>query len=123
MRNGLHIYPYLCSELVTVTSHESSGDATVLSGNLEEIGERNARVLLDAPLPRGAQVIVNVGDNTLKGSISTWSFEPGLGYFVDVHLAPESRWTKTWFTPEHLLRPWEEVAKSQPKRAGRSVAA
>ena len=123
MQNGLHVYPYLCSELVTVTSHDSSGEAKVMSGNLEEIGEWSARVLLDSPLHRGSQVTVNAGDNCLNGRVKSWSFEPDLGYFVDVRLNSESRWTKAWFTPEHMLGPWNEATETSSERPHRDVAA
>jgi hypothetical protein len=99
----LQDYTHLCSELVTISTGESSDRLQTVIGNLEEIGEWKARLLVDRPITIGTGVVVNAGSNSLKGSVRSWTYEPGLGYFVDVQLNRESRWSPKWFRPEHLL--------------------
>ena len=109
MRNSLDVYTYLCSNLVTVKK-ETGTERSAIHGNLEEIGESNVLVLLDSPIRRGTRVTVSAGCHRLKGSVKSWNFEPDLGYFVEVQLTADSRWSKAWFTPQHLLGPWNEDA-------------
>src|SRR5262245_18933890 len=99
-------HPYLCSELVTVTTC-SSRETKILRGNLEEIGERNALVLVDSPLGYGTQLQVNTEGHRLRGQVRSWSFEPELGYFVDVQLDADSRWSMQRFVPKHFVCPEE----------------
>jgi hypothetical protein len=103
MAGTLGEYTHLCSELVTFSVMESTHTGpTTLIGNLEEISEWKARVLVDRPVSRGAQVTLNAGSYRLCGSVRSWSFEPVLGYLVEVQL--DSRWSATAFNPQHLLR-------------------
>jgi hypothetical protein len=100
----LQDYTHLCSELVTISTGESSDRLQTVIGNLEEIGEWKARLLVDRPMTTGTGVVVNAGGNSLKGSVRSWTYEPDLGYFVDVQLNRESRWSPKSFRPQHLLR-------------------
>lgn len=100
----LHNYTHLCSELVTISSPDSAGRVRTTVGNLEEIGEWSAKLLVDRPIQSGVGVVVNAGVNTLKGTVKAWSYEPVMGYFIDVQLNRESRWSPKHFQPEHLLR-------------------
>ena len=93
----------MCSELVSV-SHDRSGLRVTRSGNLEEIGESSAAVLTESPLRRGSKVRINCRSNRLEGRVLSCSLVEQMGYWVEVRLAPESRWTEAWFTPEHLLK-------------------
>jgi hypothetical protein len=90
---------YLCSELIDLTFSDGRGQ----TANLEEIGENSALVLTEAPVRRGAQLHINCGNHTLKGAAAACRFDKLLGYFVEIRLAPASRWSLQWFAPEHLL--------------------
>jgi len=90
---------YLCSELIDLTFSDGRGQ----SANLEEIGENSALVLTEQPVRRGVQVNINCGNHTLKGIAGACRFDKLLGYFVEIRLAPASRWSQHWFAPEHLL--------------------
>jgi hypothetical protein len=90
---------YLCSELIDLTFSDGRGQ----TANLEEIGESSALVLTEQPVRRGAQLHINCGNNTLKGTAGACRFDKLLGYFVEIRLGPASRWSRQWFAPEHLL--------------------
>jgi len=95
---------HLCSELVAVAWDDTEG-----CGNLEEIGEWTAALLLEDPVPRGARVRIQCQEHQLKGFVETCTFSEPLGFFVGVRLDPDSRWSEKWFTPQHLL-----VLQSEP---------
>ena len=103
---------HLCSELVSVSWHD-----TARCGNLEEIGEWTALLLLDDPVPRGAKIRIQCQAHQLCGSVETCTSEPPLGFFVAVRLDPDSRWSEKWFTPQHYLAlQCEPVPKALPLR-------
>ena len=108
MSDSKSITRYLCSELVYITR---SGRQAVLA-NLEEISERFAEVLTECALPRAAAVRIVSKTHELEGTVETCTQRRPLGYVVRVKLAPHSRWSERWFTPQHLLQLW---SGSRPK--------
>lgn len=97
---------HLCSELVRILG----GPSISLYGNLEEIGERSAVVLTEAPLKRRSKVRIACGMNQLKGTVEACTFDRSLGYFVNVRFDRDSRWSPRWFTPKHLCALFRSVA-------------
>jgi len=75
----------------------------VLDGNLEEIGERSALLLLQDAVPIGTRVRVKGKAQELNGRVRSCTFDRVLGYFIEVGLDAESRWSEKWFIPEHLF--------------------
>ncbi len=102
MADRIPVHSHFCSELVTVAPLDGGGPAAV-PGNLEEIGEWNALVLTEAAVQRGATVRVSCETHELRGVVESCVSEEPLGYFVEVRLDPESRWSEQWFAPKHLL--------------------
>jgi hypothetical protein len=92
-----------CSELVAVINVTRRGAAQSVTGNLEEIGERSAVVLTECPLPVGSRVHIACRTHVLKGATTSCKFDHVLGYFLEIELAPASRWSRRWFSPQHLL--------------------
>jgi hypothetical protein len=89
---------HLCSELVAVAWGDYEGH-----GNLEEIGEWTALVLVEDFVPRDTKLRIQCQGHELKGLVEAYEFEAPLGFFVEVRLDPDSRWSEKWFTPQHLL--------------------
>lgn len=94
---------HLCSELVQVARQSGKRTAEVVEGNLEEIGEWSALVLTQQSLPIGAKVRIKAKDHELKGVVRARTFDGDLGFFLDIGLDTESRWTEKWFQPQHLF--------------------
>jgi hypothetical protein len=103
MAKQLSVERNWCSELVAIVSVSRRGVAESVTGNLEEIGERSALVLTECPLPMGSRVHIACRSHVLKGAITSCEFHHELGYFVEIELAPASRWSRRWFSPRHLL--------------------
>lgn len=92
-----------CSELVAIVNVTRRGVAECIAGNLEEIGARSVLVLSECPLPAGSRVHIACRSHVLKGATTNCEFHDELGYFLEVELAPASRWSRRWFSPLHLL--------------------
>jgi hypothetical protein len=89
---------HLCSEMVSV-----AWDETGVVGNLEEIGEWTAVLLLEDPVPGGARICIQCEEHQLNGYVETCTLQRPLGFFVSVRLDPDCRWSPDWFSPHHLL--------------------
>jgi len=94
---------HLCSELVSIARLSGGRSIHTLDGNLEEIGEWSALILTQEAVAAGTTILVKGKGQELKGRVKSCSFDGLLGFFVEMELAPESRWSEKWFTPEHLF--------------------
>lgn len=103
MKYGVKPITYLCSQIVSVTIGEPEKNPREILGNLEEIDTDRAVVLLDTPVSTGAQVVLKAEETALHGLAGKWSFEPALGYFLDIRLLGHSLWSPDRFSPSHLL--------------------
>jgi hypothetical protein len=99
MNPSINTHPYLCSELVSIAAEHSPS----VCGNLEAISQSRLVVLTDIPLRQGTQVSINTKEHVLKGTVERCNIHEPLGCYIEVRLKPESRWSKRWFVPEHLL--------------------
>lgn len=91
-----------CSELISLVHVNNKGRSRAVPGNLEEIGQRSALVLAEEPVPVGSKVHIACKTHVLRGVAQSCTFDRILGFFVEVKLAPASRWSRRWFSPEHL---------------------
>ena|ERR1700676_3124549 len=94
---------HLCSELVSVARLSGQRLLDAVDGNLEEIGEWSALILLQDAVPIGTRVRVKAKARDLKGIVRSCTFDQLLGFFIDIRLDAESRWSEKWFVPEHLF--------------------
>jgi hypothetical protein len=44
-------------------------------------------------------------EHVLRGATKSCEYNRELGYFVEIELAPASRWSRRWFSPRHLIAP------------------
>ena len=103
MAKQVSLERHWCSELVAIVNVTRRGVAKSVSGNLEEIGKSSALVLTESPLAVGSRVHIACRSHVLKGATTSCKFHHALGYFLEIQLAPASRWSRRWFSPRHLL--------------------
>jgi hypothetical protein len=94
MAKQLSVERHWCSELVSIVNVTRRGVSQSIMGNLEEIGERSALVLSECPLPVASRVHIACRSHVLKGSTIRCEFHRALGYFLEIELAPASRWSR-----------------------------
>jgi hypothetical protein len=92
-----------CSELVSVICRHDGGRRLAVSANLEEIGESSALVLSETWIRLGTRVAVDCKTRELKGIVESCIHDENLGFFVEIRLDSECRWSPQWFAPQHLL--------------------
>jgi hypothetical protein len=92
-----------CSELVSIVRVNRTSGSESIAGNLEEIAERSAIVLTESPVPIASRVHIACRTHVLRGTTKSCEHHPVLGYFIEVALAPASRWSRSWFSPRHLV--------------------
>ncbi len=97
---------HVCSQLVSVLCN----CGRLISGNLEEIGERSALVLVDSPIRCSSQISIACDQHNLHGIVKSCVFTGLLGYLVEVTLDPDSCWSPRWFTPKHLFDLFGRIA-------------
>lgn len=105
---------YLCSDLVTVQFTDRAGRRRRLTANLEEIAPNRLSLLVDSRIPAGSHATVEMPGLTLRGRARRAEHSGDLGWFIDVRLAPDSRWSRDRFTPAHLLVPPPNFCRHRP---------
>ena len=94
---------HFCSEQVSVVCSDLGGWWHTVPANLEEIDEWSATVLSEASISKGKHVRILCASNQLRGVVTACEKDE-LGFFIDVKLDPDSRWSERWFTPQHFLK-------------------
>lgn len=96
----------LCAELVELSYRDMAGYQRMRVVNLEDICASGMCLQLDARVPEGTTVRVCVGDETFSGTVRYCEFRD-TSFFVGVEFGADSRWSKSRYTPEHLVDPRE----------------
>lgn len=95
----------LCSEILNLHLHFKAGRERELKANLEEIWSAGALFLSDVRVPCCASLWFEAGGHRFRGKIASRKFFKGLGYFLEVHFARDSRWSEQKFRPKHFFNP------------------
>jgi hypothetical protein len=69
---------------------------------LEDIATQGACLQLDKPLPLHTAITLQHGKGEMHGVVRYCVFRE-IGYFVGIQFSPESAWSRSQFTPQHLL--------------------
>ena len=94
---------YLCSDLVTVHFTDPTGRKMRTTANLEEIAPNSLCLLVDSRIAAGSRTTIELKGLILRGQAGKVEHNQCLGYFVEVRLAPDSRWSRERYTPAHML--------------------
>jgi len=94
----------LCSELVTVTWHDSNGQLNQAVAVLEDISPRGACFQVEGPIPQSEEVTVHYSEGDWLGRVRYCRYDQ-TGFFVGVEFSPEFEWRPTGYSPDHLLDP------------------
>ena len=95
---------YLCSELVSITARRSARrQRHPITANLEAISEEKVLLLTEIPFKRGDEISIKAKAHILRGTVRQCKIDGLIGWYVEVFLKAESRWSEHAFRPEHLL--------------------
>jgi hypothetical protein len=102
---------FLCSELVRVCT---KSDETV--ANLEAIGEREAVVLCEEPMPWGRAVLIRAASCAFRARVAGCRRDEIVpGYRVLLEFREHVVWDRRMFSPEHLVDIRELARQAQSR--------
>ena len=92
----------LCADMVEVWWKDSRGRTHHSTALLEDIAAHGACLQLDKPIPLDTAIQIEHSTGAMQGTVRYCVYRE-IGYFVGVQFAPESEWSRSKFTPQHLL--------------------
>jgi hypothetical protein len=92
---------FLCADVVSLTCLEGKRVRT-MEAVLEDISPLGACVQVEEKVPLGTEVVLTAADKRLYGVVSYCVYRD-YGYFVGVHFADETHWSRRVFEPDHLI--------------------
>jgi len=105
----------LCADMVDVCWTGPKGRKRRLPALLEDISARGACLQFETDMPLGVEVTIEHGKIRMLGTIRYCVYRE-IGYFVGIEFHEGSEWSRSQFTPEHMLDLEQLVLRS----AGRS---
>ena len=85
---------------------------------LEDIASHGACLQLETAVPLDTEITLEHAQARMRGSVRYCVYRE-IGYFVGVQFAPDSEWSRSRFTPQHLLDLEELVMRSIQKASRR----
>jgi hypothetical protein len=104
----------LCADMVTVRWEDAGGRPHEDSALLEDIAAHGACLQFERALPLGTEVAVEHAKARMLGTVRYCAYRE-IGYFVGVQFTADSEWSRSKFTPQHLLDLEELVMQSARK--------
>jgi hypothetical protein len=107
----------LCADMVEVWWDDSRGRTHHATALLEDIATNGACLQLDRALPIDIVVTIEHSKGDMRGTVRYCAYQE-IGYFVGVQFAADSVWSRSKFTPQHLLD-LESLVMRQVKKSSR----
>src|SRR5215510_10202249 len=104
----------LCADMVEIYWRDSRGRTHNTTALLEDIATHGACLQLEKPLPLDTLITLEHAKGEMRGAVRYCVYQE-IGYFVGIQFTPESEWTRSKFTPQHLLD-LEELVMQQVRR-------
>ncbi len=108
----------MCADVVQVSWTGEGGRPGRATALLEDISRYGTCIQLERELPLGTELTIHHPKTTMKGTVRYCVYRE-IGYFVGIELAPESHWSRSKFTPRHLLDLERLVLRSAKKATKR----
>lgn len=109
----------MCADLVDVRWKDKAGRSREVTAILEDISLSGACLQFDAAVPLKTNVMISYPKGELQGRVRYCVFRE-IGYFVGIEFAPDCRWSRAQFRPQHLLDLRQLLDRSIKKAARRA---
>jgi hypothetical protein len=106
----------LCADMVNVRWKDANGRQCQATALLEDIAPHGACLQLDTALPLHVDLILEYGKIRMEGAVRYCVYRD-IGYFIGVQFMSDSEWSRSKFTPQHLLDLEELVMRHARKSA------
>jgi hypothetical protein len=107
----------LCADMVDLCWSDPAGRARRSTALLEDISVHGACLQLEFELPLGTDVSIEHARMRMRGTVRYCVYRE-IGYFLGVEFEKGSEWSRSQFTPEHLLD-LEQLVLRRAKRTKR----
>jgi len=104
----------LCADMVTVRWQDAQGRPQKLPALLEDIAPHGACVQLEKALPLETEIAVEHAKARMRGTVRYCVYRE-IGFFVGVQFTADCEWSRTIFSPQHLLDLEQLVMQSAKK--------
>ena len=99
----------LCADMVNIQWSDSSGRTRRATALLEDIARNGACLQVESALPLDGEIVLEHAKARMRGVVRYCVYRE-IGYFAGVQFTPDSEWSRSKFTPQHLLD-LEELVK------------
>ena len=101
----------LCADLVDVQWKDQTGRIRRSVANLEDISLSGACLQVERPVALGTPYRITYPKGILSGTVKYCVFRE-IGYFLGIEFEPGTRWSRSDFSPQHLLDPRKLVNRA-----------
>jgi hypothetical protein len=108
----------LCADMVNVVWSDAAGRRHKATALLEDIATHGACLQLERALPLDTMITLEHPKAQMHGAVRYCVYRE-IGYFVGVQFTPDSEWSRSKFTPQHLLDLEQLVMQSVSKASQR----
>ena len=108
----------LCADMVDIRWKDVAGRPHRATALLEDIAPHGACLQVEKALPLETEVTIEHPKARMRGAVRYCAYRD-IGYFLGLQFAAESEWSKSKFTPQHLLDLEELVMRSLKKASRR----
>jgi hypothetical protein len=104
----------LCADMVTVRWNDAAGHPHEDTALLEDIAPHGACLQVERALPLNTEIALVHVKARMRGAVRYCVYRE-IGYFVGVQFTADSEWSRSKFTPQHLLDLEQLVMQSARK--------
>lgn len=108
----------LCADMVTIRWNDTKGRPHQDTALLEDIAQHGACLQVERALPLDTEIALEHSKARMRGAVRYCVYRE-IGYFVGVQFTPDSEWSRSKFTPQHLLDLEQLVLDSASKASKR----
>jgi len=107
----------LCADMVTIRWTDRAGQPHEDTALLEDIAPHGACLQVEKALPLDTVIALQHAKARMRGAVRYCVYRE-IGYFVGIQFTPESEWSRSMFTPQHLLD-LEQLVLDSAKKASK----
>lgn len=111
----------LCADMVEIRWKDRSGKQKKAVALLEDISSSGACLQLETPIPLGVELGWDAPKQFFAGYVRYCVYRE-IGYFVGVEFSKSSRWSKSAYTPQHMLDLERLVSAAKKRSSGKAPA-
>ena len=109
----------LCADMVDICWTGAEGRKSRSTALLEDISAHGACLQLEFDMPLGTEVAIEHDNIRIVGTVRYCVYRE-IGYFAGVEFQAGSEWSRSSFTPDHMLD-LEQLVLRSAKRASKRV--